>query len=167
MTTEECKVWAIAISNNRATIDTPPEGWIDNLIAKEASRSSRGGHQPQLPVHVNVYTGTPSSSRPTTPLNPPFDELLSSSLRELLTQDEALRRYVDWQKSRVKSQRWKDCFEEAFERLDNQCITLPQLRSTEPAWLIERGVVKGTAQMLIIEVKVWRREVNSLFDEVG
>lgn len=61
----------------------------------------------------------------------PLFELPSSPLRLPLAKDEALRRYIDWQKARVSSEGWRRRYEEAFDKLDKECISLTQLRKHE------------------------------------
>lgn len=95
----------------------------------------------------------------------PLFELPSSPLRLPLAKDEALRRYIDWQKARVSSEGWRRRYEEAFNELDKECISLTQLRKHENMqWLMDRGVAKGIAENLVKEVILWKKEFNAEAD---
>ncbi|MGI4852150.1 MAG: hypothetical protein ACRYGR_09455 [Janthinobacterium lividum] len=142
-----------------ASLQDPSRRLKDELKAKEEAGGagwSKNRYQHSSPIQ-NFTINVPNAHR-RSPITPPVvpTEPVSSPWR-LPAQDEALKAYFDWHKAKVGND-WKERFEEAWKILDDDCISIVQLRCMTAAELISMKVRSGVAFVLVKDLKAWKHE---------
>jgi hypothetical protein len=70
--------------------------------------------------------------------------------------DEQVEDYFAWHQSRVKKRAWKEDYEKAYDVMIKHGKDLDQIRwNPNPKFLIDEGVLEGTAERVVSDVDYW------------
>ncbi|KAH8430237.1 uncharacterized protein LDX57_007906 [Aspergillus melleus] len=136
--------------------------WLDR---QRKTHKYSSPESPCPPININ-FLPTPSPqalplSMSTSPSGSPA--LLPSSSPDLdaimipdIPVDKAVRKYTEWQQSRVDSQVYKDNIKKACDVALMNGLDLKQIaRDQDPGFFMKHGVIVGVARRFIDEIREW------------